>query len=235
MPNLNTMVFAESSFAGSQDVTVNFGSNADRGLLLVIFNEGNTTPGGTSISSAVIDPGGAALSMTLGTEQSGGTIFGLAGKYNTAKYVGASTPTGGVTVRVTMADGNGKPRVWALPVDDVTAISADARANASSTTPSVTISSATSDVVVGFVSVPGIGDGITISPTSPATAHKRVLNADCANIGGSVWQEAGVASVTIDGTFSTSQVWAMSAYSLTGGASGPVSGPNYYYGMISGE
>lgn len=217
---LGTPAFASGSFAASRTVSVDLGSGADRALLLNVGNIGNITPGGTPISSAVIDPTGANITMTAGTERSGVTIWGQAGKSRTFHYAGAGMPTGTVNVVVTLSDGNGKPAVWALPLAGVTSISSPVDTTAFSTTPSSgSVSSATGNKVVGFISITGISDANAMTPSSPATLVDRVLITDCSELPGAIWVEDGAATVTLDGTVAgATPIWGMTTWSLAGAA-----------------
>lgn len=216
-----TPAFAGGSFAATRDVSVNFGSNADRGCLVLVFSEGVVTAGGTPITSCVIDPAGANLAMTAGTEQSGVTVIQSGGKVRAFWLASSSVPTGAKTIRVTCADGNGKPQVWALPFDGYTAVSAESLANGGTTTPAVTVASATGATVAAMVFAYAHPDTATMAPAGPATLVKRVLVADNPNLTGAMWQEAGASSVTIDGTWSApSAVWGVVGWSLTPSAGG---------------
>lgn len=216
MPFARTPAYGSNSFSATQSASVDFGSNANRGLLGFIFFDNNFNPAVPTLTSVVIDPGGAAVSCTLGARRSGSIVLGPQGYCYAFWASGASVPTGVKTVTATANDGNGKPRMWCVPIDDATAISAEAVSTGLSLAPSVTVSSAASRVVFGLLAA-YILDSQTVTPTAPATQVSRVLEAAAAGLAGAIWQEAGAASVTIDGAYTGSTApWAMTAWSVTG-------------------
>jgi hypothetical protein len=204
-----------SGFSATQSVAVDFGSNANRGLLGDIFFENNFNPTVPTLVSVVIDPGGAAVSCTIGARRAG-SVLNVSGYFYAFWAVGASVPTGVKTVTATASDGNGKPRMRCFPIDDATAISAESVNTGFSLAPTVTVSSAASQVVFGLLAA-YILDSQTVAPTAPATQVTRVVEAAATGLAGAMWQEAGAASVTLDGTYTGSMTqWAMTAWSVTG-------------------
>ncbi len=225
MPLL-TPAFAGGSFSATRDISVNFGSAADRGLLVLVFNEGNITPGGTPISSCVIDPAGANLAMTSGLDRDSIPIISPGGRLRAFWAVGPSVPTGTRTVRVTCADGNGKPQIWALPFDGFSGASAETLSNGSTATPSITVPSAAGSTVVAFVHGYSHPDSTTIVPAAPATLVRRVVVADNPVFVGAIWQEPGAVSTVVDGAWTgPGPVWGIVGWSLTPSAGGDTTPP----------
>lgn len=216
MPNALTPAFGASGFSATQTVSVNFGTNANRALLGVVFFDNNVAPAST-VSSVVIDPAGANLACTLGARRAGSTALGVQGYFYAFWASGASVPTGTKDVVATSVSPDGKPRVWCLPLDDVSAISGEAVATGLSLAPSVALSSATGQTVYAMMAISGMLDSQTLTPGTGTTSIARVLEATAGGLAGGIWQEAGAASVTIDGTYTgaTAQ-WAMTAWSVTG-------------------
>ncbi len=220
MPLL-TPVFAGGSFSATRDLSVNFGAAADRGLLVLVFSEGRAVPEGASITSCVIDPAGANVPLTAGVERDSAPIIAFGGWLRAFWVAGASVPTGVRTVRVTLATGNGKPQVWALPFDGFSAVSGEVLSNGSTANPTIAVPSAAGRTVVAMLHAFAHPDGATMTPNAPATVFRRVLLADNAALVGGIWQEAGAASTVVDGTWTgPNTVWGVVGWSLTPAAGG---------------
>lgn len=225
MPNIVDFKTAASSFATSIDVIgLDFGTNPNRGIILWVWTNGYfTAPDGTQVASVAIDPAGANIAVTgsgpsrVSTSSSG---VGGNGRLQMWYLASSSIPTGVKNIRVTAADGNAPLNVWAMSIDDVTVLSAPSYSEAYSAAPSLTIASASGAKVFGFVGEYAIPDAWTFTPSSPATQYRRINSTDMPYLQGVVWQEAGAASVTLDGTASNTYFWVMEGISATPGGGG---------------
>lgn len=209
-----TPAFAGGSFASTKTVSVDLtGANA---LIVRVVNTGITTPGGTPITSCVIDPTGANIAMTGDTAVSAYTN----GLERTFTYLG-SLPSGVIDVVVTLADGNGKPQVWAQPIADCTAIGTAVRTSAGgSTATSPSVTSIAGATVLSMSASNNYSDANTITPTPPTVVERRVLTTDG---GGSMTAVGVIASTPSSGSTtsvaltgpSTFGTWSMYSWLLT--------------------
>lgn len=222
MPTLGTSVFGKASFASTLDITVNFGSSADRGCLVWAWSNGNS--GGTTPTAAVIDPAGANLPMTAGANRSGATVFAAAGNLRAFYLASSSVPTGSKTVRITFSDNNTNVEAWVVPLSDATAIAAPVQANGSGTSfSSGSVSSASGRVAYALVAQYNSGIADPVTPTSP-TVKELVVSGSETNLiylrGGAILSRSGGSSITLAGTLSAGFEWAVETFDVTG-AGGP--------------
>lgn len=218
---------AGNSFAATLDISI-LCTGADSILCTVLsaFNSG----GYTTITSVVLDPGGANITLTAGTATqsvSGSTNFYVNSWSNNYWYAG-SLGTGTKTLRVTLADGSAKPQAWAMTRSGVSAISAPVEAFGANNAPVVTITSAVFRDVIGFCRMIVLDDTWSADPNSPATQISRVKSTDALFLRGGAWIEAGTASVVLDGNVRnassvlSTEYWGLVAWSLTpSGSSAP--------------
>lgn len=214
MPNSLTPAYAASTFSSTCTASVNFGGNPDRALFGVIFFDNNVDPNTANVTSVVVDPGGANIACTLGARRAGSTTLGVGGIFYSFTAVGM--PTGTVNVVATCDVGTGRPSMICLPLDDVISVSVEQASTALSLSPSVTVPSAADQTVFGILAM-FISDAQTVAASSPATQLVRILEANAGGLCGAIWQEAGAASVVLDGTItSPTPRWALTAISASG-------------------
>jgi len=219
MPTALTPAYGASTFSATGTVSVNFGSNADRGLFGVVFFSNNVNPNTANVTSVVIDPAGANISCTLGARRAGSPTLGSPGILYSFWANGSGMPTGTVDVVVTSDTTNGQPRIVCLPLEDAVTISSEAVSSGLNLVPSVSIASATGSKVFGILST-FLADGQSISPAAPATQIDRILEADAAQFVGAIWLEDGASFVLMNGTITgATPAWAMTAVSVQGAVS----------------
>lgn len=186
------------------------GVNADRCVLVFAMTDRGSA---TTISSATY--GGVAMTahtaFTTGGSGYDGRLF----------YLGGAA-SGSNNVVVTYSDGNSKPKIIAVAysgVDTTTPVDQLANYNpgAGVTAPSATVTSAADDLVVLMCAYNG---ATSATPAAPATERFDAVLASA--FYGFIWDEAGAASVTINGTLTSSEVWgaALNLNAASAGATG---------------
>lgn len=211
--------FGSGSFSATCDATTDL-TGIDT-LLVWAWTNANT--GLTNVSSAAVDPAGANLAMTAGTQRSGATVLDTAGNLRGFAISGLAL-SGSKTVRVTFSDGDTNTRAWVVGYTGGTAVSASVLHDATSgSVTSTAVSSATGSTVVGFFAQNGVDS--TWTPTSPTATVRSVLTSDTAYVTGVVWEEAGAASVTLEGTVSPGFHWVAESWSITASGGGSSSLP----------
>lgn len=224
------------AFAATISTSIALGSNAGRWLLLGVYVPSITSD--THIQSATI----GGLALTKEADESHNDIAigqGRIAWFRSDTATIGSMPTGSQTLLVTCADNGGKPQafvVWGEGAESLAASVSGTRTASGNVTHSTNaVTSAAGSVVVGIGSIGGTGS-MTLTGVSGTT----IYGGAGADVG---WQfgssEAGASSVTQEATLAGSSAtpWlGWRAWNVVGIASAPViSGPNYYYGMISGE
>lgn len=241
MPTYNNTYSQTDSFASSLDVVVDFASGTNVCVECLCWVNGNSSA--TTTTGVSVDPAGINQALTAETSRTGGSVGLPAGTLRSFRGIVVAPPSGSVIVRMTCSDGDGKPQMWVRLTNDVASVGTAVETNANNRAPSWTVTSATGDLVSAMYLMDG-DDAQTLAATSPATQRSRqtlaVSGASPAGnyYGGAVMDEAGGSSVTIDGSITggPTPTWAGTARNLVALAGGSViSGPNHYYGMISGE
>lgn len=195
----------------SHSLTVDVGSNAGRAIAVMAYSGA-----GFTLSTLTIDGVGVST-LASGTDGSGNLY-----------YVAAAVVSGTGTITVTAAwSGAGSTkRLHLMSFDGVDSVRGGAVAHASSTTPSVTVTTVDGDMV----SLQG-NDGAfgrTFSAASPAT----LTSATGSNF--DAYETATGASTTIDGTLNGSASWyagAIAFQQAAGGGGGGTLPPiiNHYH------
>ena len=204
--------FGSGSFSNQCDVTINL-TGVDTLICWAWSNSGSSL---TTPTSAAVDPAGANVSMTAGTNRDGPSVADVAGNLRSFAVTGLSL-TGSKTVRITLSDGNTNSIAWVAGYSGGTAISAEVQNTATSgALSSTSVSSATGSLVAGFFGQYGSDDTTTWTPGTGVTLDYDVLSADVNYWRGVIWSKAGGTSVTVDGTVSPGFHWASSFWSITG-------------------
>lgn len=183
-------------FVSSLTKALNAGTNDNRCVIVLAITD---RAGATTINSATY--GGVAMTAHTAFNSTptsfDGRLFYLAG-----------AASGSNNVVVTYSDANTKPKFFAVAysgVDGTTPLDQLANYAASTSTPSATVTSATGDLVVFMACQYG---RTSVAPSAPATEN---VDEQIATTGvyAFQWEEAGAASVTIDGTVSggAAEVW----------------------------
>lgn len=181
-----------TNFVATNTISVNCGSGSNRFVLGYATATNGDASGTRSLTSATY--GGVALTLgTVYNNQYGKfsqIAYGITTLTGAQNFIfNATNDTGGMSVQAAAWDG----------VDQSTPLSGATFAeNAGNTTASWTISSATGDEVVAMMLATS---GVTLTPNAPASS----INFGSAFRPGMT--EAGAASVTIDGTFSSTEAW----------------------------
>lgn len=173
-------------FVSSITFAIDVGTGSDRVLLVLATTDRSGT---TTIDSCTYN-GTSMTAHTAGTSSPDGIDY-------RAFYL-ANPTSGSNNVVVTYSGSGTKPKALALAytgVDQTTPVSGLTNNSAFSSTPSWTVSSATGDLVVSMAMQTG---RTAVTPTSPATERMDQLIAG--SMYGFVFEEAGAASVTIDGS-----------------------------------
>lgn len=208
-------VAKSGSFVTSLTEALDAGTDDNRCVIVFATTDRG---GATTISSATY--GGVAMTAHTGFTSSGssfdGRFFYLAG-----------AASGSNNVVVTYSDGNTKPQFFAAAysgVDGTTPIDQLTTYNSASTaSPSATVTSETGDLVVFMCMYYG---RTASAPTAPATERFDALIGNSQY--GFLWDEAGAASVTIDGTITggAAEVWGASFNFNAAAAAGGVPATN---------
>lgn len=174
---------------------VNFGSGADRACIVSAFDNGSLS---VAVTSVVIDPTGANITMVPETSYGRDTMTGNSGFTRRFRYAGPDMPTGLKTVVIT-ATGGADAILCArvMTMDGVTAIAAGVDAIVSGLTASVTVPSAAGHVVIGDFLAGGVPDLRTVAAVSPATLIRRVVVADHYLLQGAIVQSTSTGSSTV--------------------------------------
>lgn len=204
-----TAVFATGTFSATRSVTLDF-TGVDT-LLVDVFSEGSVAD---AIGSCVIDPGGAAIAMTGNTEYTPG-LQGAGGSRGRSFNATGLSLTGVKTVTVTCGGASGKPTIWAQPCTGYSAATTGVNATFGGSPFSSNISSAAGHTVVAMVRAYVHGDGSPLATTSGATILKRVLSTDAGASVGGIWSQAGAATATVSGTWTSSPLPSMVLWDLT--------------------
>jgi hypothetical protein len=198
-----------AGFASSLTFALNSGTNSNR--CVVVF-AGTSASGATTITGATY--GGVAMTAHTGFTSAvtgfDGRLFYLGGDSNVA--------SGSNNVVITFSDGNTNVRglagAWS-GVDGTTPVSgATNAAGGFNNAPTVTVASAAGDMVVFF----GIHNqgSVSITPAAPAVEDRDALITGSTY--GFILEEAGAASVVINGTLNTTGEWWGSGASLKAAA-----------------
>lgn len=196
-------------WASSVTKSLDAGTNDNRCVLVFAVTDRGSA---TTISSATY----AGVSMTAHTA----FTTGVSGYDGRLFYLG-NAASGANNVVVSYSDGNTKPKIIAVAysgVDTTTPVDQLANYNPGITTaPSATVTSAANDLVVLMCAYNG---ATAAAPSAPATERFDAVLA--AAFYGFVWDEAGAASVTIDGALTSSEVWgaALNLNAASGTATG---------------
>jgi hypothetical protein len=200
---------AASGFASSLTFALNAGSNADR--VVLVFASTDRGSASTIDSATYAGVSMTALSGFLSSPTGiDGRLFYL---------VGAAS--GSNNVVITYSDSGIRPRAVAAAYSGVSGVSDPQNVSPSfGSTISATVTSASGDLVVLI--------GCQLGRTSVAPSSPAVERFDAAmpssTVYGYVWDEAGAASVTIDGTAPGTTEWWAAALNLQAAGGGGVTG-----------
>jgi hypothetical protein len=199
-----------ASFSATVTVAVNAGTNTNRCIFAVATCPVSTS---TTINSAVFN----GVPMTAGTQ----FICSTTNEHVRAFWIfsDGNIPTGTSNLIVTCSDANGKPDCVAVAysgVDGAAGVSGEVTGTALNTAPTWVVTSTASDIVVALWQMNGGSTGIT--PTVPAVSRYSHQSIDIWDE--FAWEQVGASTVTIAGTFTTSNAWAGTAVSLKSASGG---------------
>ena len=190
--------------ASSLTLSLNVGTGSNRFVVVLagVYTAAQTTaPTGVTYN---------AVSLTAGSEI---TVAGSGQKFRL--YYGATSASNANNVVISYSNALSTVVGVCASYDGVNTAGSETIGQTTSSTPSWTLSSATGELVTALGYTFNVGQ--SFAATAPATTR---INADIGGTRGFGMDEAGAASVTIDGTLTGSSVWVGTALSLAPTAAG---------------
>lgn len=215
---ISVIDFAASTniFSTTADISLDFGSGADRALLVRAVSYGDAiVSGGVGITSVIIDPGGANINVPLNTEYSlPSATWGTAQSKAREGTLTTGLPTGVKTVRITCANANTRPTLWGAVVSGVTAVGTPVISSGTGTLVSVAVPSASGRTCIGMAQ--SLSAFTVTAPTSlnediPAITNRTI-------IGSLVTNDSTGATTNLQGSYTVTTAYSAVGWDLTGTA-----------------